>query len=57
MDPNKPPSEATNIYNTVIDVHLKTVEVCDIPFRYGIPFHYLCGALKALEAPQDYHTK
>ena len=57
MDPNKSPSEATNIYSTVIDVHLNTVEVCDIPFRYGTPFHYLCGSLKALQAPQDHHTK
>ena len=57
MEPNKSPSEATNIYSTVIDVHLKIVEVCDIPFRYGIPFHYLRGALKALKSPQDHHTK
>ena len=57
MDPQKTPSEATDICNTVIYVHLKTVKVLDTPFMYGISFYYLWGALKTLQASQDYQTK
>ena len=53
MASTKPPSDATNIHNTTIKVHLKTLKFRDVPSRYGISSCRVRSDLNALQVHQD----
>ena len=48
MDPINPPSDATNLRNDIVNVHLKTLKLRYVLLRYDISSRYFRSALEAL---------
>ena len=57
MAPIKPPSDATNICNVIIDIHLNTLKTHHLPSRYDISSHSVQSALHALQVYQNSYLK
>ena len=57
MAPKNPPSEATNIQNTINDIHLNILKLCHVPYRYGVYSHYVQRDLKYLQVYQYCRSK
>ena len=48
MDPIKKP-QATNLWNTIVQIHLKTLKLRDVPSRYDISSQPAQSDIKPLQ--------